>query len=118
MDHITSFLVSANWKGDSYDSILVIVDRLIKMVYTIPVKVMIDASSQAEVIDDIVLRHHRILESIMTDQSQLFISKFWSLLYYFLRIKKKLSTALHPQTNGQTERQNRMIEVYLRAFMN
>ncbi len=48
----------------------------------------------------------------------LFTSKFWSLLCYFLGIKKKLSTAFHPQTNGQTERQNSTMEAYLRAFVN
>ncbi len=48
----------------------------------------------------------------------LLISKFWSLLCYFLGIKKKLSTAFHPQTHGQTERQNSMMKPYFRAFVN
>ena len=48
----------------------------------------------------------------------LFTSKFWSSLCYFLGIKKKLSTAFHPQTDGQTERQNSTMEAYLRAFVN
>ena len=48
----------------------------------------------------------------------LFILKFWSSLCYFLDIKQKLSTAFHPQTDGQTERQNSTIEAYLKAFIN
>ncbi len=104
MDFVTSLPISANWKGDSYDSILVIVDQLMKMVHYEPVKVTIDAPSLAEVMIDVVVRHHGVPESIVTDRGLLFTSKFCSLLCYFLGIKKKLSIAFHPQTNGQTKR--------------
>ena len=57
----------ANWKDDSYDLILVIIDRLIKMVHYEPVKITINASGLAEVIIDVVIYHHRVLKSIMTD---------------------------------------------------
>ena len=66
----------ADWKGNSYDSILVIVDRLIKMVYYEPVKVTIDASGLAEVIIDVVVWHHGLPNTIVTDRSSLFTSKF------------------------------------------
>ncbi len=104
MDFVTGLSIPANWKGDSYDLILVIVDRLTKMVYYEPIKVTIDAPGLAEVIIDVVVRHHGVPESIVTDRGLLFTSKFWSLLCYFLSIKRKLSTAFHPQTDGQTER--------------
>ncbi len=67
MDFVTGLSISADWKGDSYDSILVIVDRLTKMVHYVPVKVTIDAPSLAEVIIDVVVRHHGVPESIVTD---------------------------------------------------
>ncbi len=67
MDFVSCLPISSDWKDDNYDSILVIVDRLMKMVHYIPVKVTIDASGQAEVIIDMVLRHHGVPESIMTD---------------------------------------------------
>ncbi len=118
MDFVTSFLISANWKGDSYDLILVIVDRLMKMVHYVPVKVTIDAPGLEEVIIDVVVCHHGVPESIVTDRDSLFTSKFWSSICYFLGIKRKLSTAFHPQIDGQTERQNSTMEVYLRAFVN
>ncbi len=104
MDFVTGLPISADWKGNNYDSILVIVDRLTKMVYYKPVKVTINASSLAEVIIDMVVRHHGVPESIVTDRGSLFTSKLWSLLCYFLGIKKKLSTTFHPQTDGQTKR--------------
>ena len=104
--------VLTDWKGDSYDSILVIVDRLTKMVHYEPVKVTIDAPGLAEVIIDVVVRHHGLLDSIVNDQGSLFTSKFWSSPCYFLGIKQRLSTAFHFQTDGQTERQNSMMEAY------
>ena len=67
MDFVTGLPISADWKGDSYDSILVIVDRLTKMVYYEPVKVTIDAPGLAEVIINMVVRYHGVLESIVTD---------------------------------------------------
>ncbi len=100
MDFVTGFPISADWKGDNYDSILVIVDRLTKMVHYKPVKVMIDAPGLAEVIIHMVVRHHGVPESIIMDLGLLFTSKFWSLLCYFLGIKRKLSTVFHPQTDG------------------
>ncbi len=118
MDFITGLPISADWKGDSYDSILAIVDRLMKMVYYVPVKVTIDAPGLAEVIINVVVRHHGVPESIVIDRGSLFTSKFWSSLCYFLGIKRKLFTAFHPQTDGQTERQNSTMETYLRAFVN
>ena len=98
--------------------ILVIVDRLIKIVHYEPVKVTIDALGQAEVIINLVIWHHGLPNSIVTDKGSLFTSKFWSSLCYFLGVKRRLSTAFHPQTDGQTERQNSTMEAYLRAFVN
>ena len=107
-----------DWKGNSYDSILVIVDWLTKIAYYESVKVIIDAPGLAKVIIDVVVRHHGLSDSIVTDQGSLFTSKFWLLLCYFLGIKQRLSTAFHPQTDGQTKRQNSIIEAYFRAFVN
>ncbi len=67
MDFVTGLPISTNLKSDSYDSILVIVDRLTKMVHYKPVKVMIDAPSLAEVIIDMVVHHHGVSQSIMMD---------------------------------------------------
>ncbi len=118
MDFVIDLPISVDWKSDSYDSILVIVDRLTKMVHYEPVKVTINAPGLAEVIINVIVRHHGVLESIIIDRSSLFTSKFWFLLCYFLGIKRKLSTAFYPQTDGQTERQNSTMEAYLRVFVN
>ena len=88
------------------------------MVYYEPVKVIINAPGLAEVIINVVVHYHKIPKSIVMDQDLLFTIKFWSLLYYFLGIKKKLFTTFYSQINGKTERQNSTMEVYLRAFIN
>ncbi len=118
MDFVTSLPISADWKGDSYNSILVIIDRLTKIVHNKLVKLMIDAPGLAKVIIDVVVHHHGVPESIVMDQGLFFTSKFWSSLCYFLGIKRKLFTAFHPQTYNQTERQNSTMEAYLRTFVN
>ena len=89
-----------------------------KMVHYKPVKITLDALGLAEVIIDVVVRHHGLPDLIVTDRGSLFTSKFWSSLCYFLGIKRRLSTAFHLQTDGQTERQNSTMEAYLQAFVN
>ena len=100
IDFVIGLPISTDWKRDSYDSILVIVDWLTKMVHYKPVKVTIDIPGLAEVIIDIVVRHYGLSDSIITYQGSLLTLKFWSLLCYFLGIKRRLSTAFHPQTDG------------------
>ena len=87
IDFVTGLPILIDWKRDSYDSILVIIDRLTKMVYYELVKVTINAPDLVEVIINIVVRHHGLPDSIVTDRRSLFTSKFWSLLCYFLGIK-------------------------------
>ena len=118
MDFITGLPILTDWKRDCYDSILVIVNWLIKMVHYKSVKVTINAPGFAEVIINMIVRYHGLLDSIVSDRKSLFTSKFWSLLCYFLGIKQKLSTAFYPQTDGQTKRQNNTMEAYFRAFVN
>ena len=118
MNFVTRLPISTDWKSKNYDSILVIIDRLTKMVHYKPVKIIINALGLAKIIINVVVGHHSLPDFIITDWGFLFMSKIWFLLCYFLSIKRRLSTAFHPQTNGQTERQNSIMEAYLRAFIN
>ncbi len=88
------------------------------MVYYKLVKIIIDTSGLAKFIFNVVLRHYNIPKLIITDWGLFFTAKFWSSLCYFLGIKQTLSITFHLQTNGQTKKQNSMIEVYLRVFVN
>ena len=88
------------------------------MVHYKLVKVTIDALGLAKVIIDVVVQHHGLPDFIISDRGAIFTSKFWSLLCYFSDIKRRLSTAFHPQTDEQTEQQNNTMEAYLCAFVN
>ena len=118
IDFVTGLPILTDWKGESYDSILVIIDRLTKMVHYEPMKITIDVPDLTKVIIDIVVWHHGLPNSIITDQGFLFMSKFWFLLCYFLGIKRRLSMAFHPQIDGQTKRQNSIMKAYFKAFVN
>ena len=92
IDFVSGLFITTDWKEDSYDSIFVIVDWLTKMVYYKLVKITINVLGLAKIIINVVMKHHGLLDSIVTNRISLFISKFWSLLYYFFSIKQRLST--------------------------
>lgn len=100
---MTGLLLSADYKDNSYDLILVIVDYLTKIVHNKPVKVTIDALEITEVIIDMVVWYHGLSDFIINDCKATFTSKFWSSLYYLLGITRQFSTVFHPQINGQTK---------------
>jgi hypothetical protein len=104
--------------GVVYDSILVIVDRLTKFGYMIPYKESSTAEDLAYIFLRIVASVHGVPTEIISDRDKLFTSKFWQTLTALLGIKRKLSTAFHPQTDGQTERLNQTMEQYLRCYIN
>ena len=79
--------VLTDWKSESYKLILIIVDKLTKMMYYKPVIIIIDAPSLVEVIINVVVRHYGLFDLIITDWGFLFMLKFWSSLSYFLKIK-------------------------------
>ena len=118
MDFVTGLPQSADWWSDGYDSILVIVERLTKIVHYEPMQTTITTLALAEVILNIIVWHYSLADSIVSNRGSVFTSKFWSSLCYFLSIKERLSTSFHPQTNGQTERQNSRMEAYFRTFVN
>ena len=70
------------------------------MIHYVLVKITINVLGQAKVIFAVVVCHYGVPELMATDQDLLFISKFWSSLYYFLGIKQKLSRAFHPQIDN------------------
>ena len=115
MDFVTG-LPSSKRRGVVYDSILVVVDRCTKMARYIPVTTKITAVELAETFFEEIVLRYGVPGGIVSDRGSVFTSAFWSAVCYHAKIKRKLSTAFHPQTDGQTERQNQVLEHYLRTF--
>ena len=76
MNFVIGLPQSTDWRGNSYDSILIIVNWLTKMVHYEPVQITITAPALAEVILNIVVRHHGLPNSIVSNRSSVFTSKF------------------------------------------
>lgn len=117
MDFITD-LPKSRWRGGTYDSILVVCDRLTKLVLYIPTVKTIKAQDLADIFIDEVVHRYGCPLGAVTDRGSVFTSAYWSTFAYRLKLKRNLSTAFHPQTDGLTERQNQSLEFYLRTFTN
>lgn len=100
-----------------YDSILVITDKLTKYAYFVPYKEASNAKELAYAFMKNITSQHGVPQQIITDRDKLFTSNFWKALMDKLGLKHKLSTAFHPQTDGQTERLNQTLEQYLRSYV-
>jgi RNase H-like domain found in reverse transcriptase/Integrase zinc binding domain/Chromo (CHRromatin Organisation MOdifier) domain/Integrase core domain len=113
MDFITDLPCTPSGK----DAILVFVDRLTRMVLFAPCTKDIDALGTAKLLRDYVFCQHGLPVSIVSDRDPRFTSKVWTELMKLLGTQLKMSTAFHPQTDGLTERYNRVLEEYLRSYV-
>ncbi|KAE8885701.1 hypothetical protein PF003_g30431 [Phytophthora fragariae] len=111
MDFI--FELPADARG--HTGILVFVCRLSKMVRLAAVRKSVTAPQAAQLFVDNVFRHHGLPEAFVSDRDPRFVSHFWQHLFRLLGTRLDMSTADHPQTDGQTERVNRVLEDILRS---
>ena len=104
--------------SEGFNMVVVFIDRLSKKAVSIPCKKTINAKDMAELYFIHCFRHLGVPENIVSDRGAQFISHFWGCLCSFLRIERKLSTAYHPETDGQTEIMNQYLDLRLRPFVN
>eukprot|EP00798_Chlamydomonas_sp_ICE-L_P030045 gene30045-biopygen15901 len=97
-----------------HDAIAVFVDKLSKMVHGAPCSTTVSAVGFAAIYLDTVVRHHGIPKKLLIDRDARFTGHFGSELQRLMGTRQALSTAVHPQTDGQTERMNRVIEDMIR----
>lgn len=116
LDFITGLPPSKTIQGRVIDAVLVIVDRFSKLVAYVGCTKDIDAPAMAELVFQYVVLKYGVPNSFVSDRGSVFTSEYWSTLCYHLRVKRRLSTAFHPQTDGQTERMNQELELFLRVF--
>jgi hypothetical protein len=100
------------------DAIVVFVDKLTKMVHYVPTTTNVTAPQLADIFMREVVRLHGVPESILSDRDPRFTAHFWRAFWAQLGTTLTMSTAYHPQTDGQTERANRTLEELLRARVN
>jgi hypothetical protein len=101
-----------------HDAIVVFVDKLTKMVHYAATTTDVSAPQLATIFMREVVRLHGVPESILSDRDPRFTAHFWRAFWSQLGTTLTMSTAYHPQTDGQTERANRTLEEMLRARIN
>jgi len=99
--------------AQEYDSILVVVDRLTKIVHFTPTMERTSAEGLAKLFRDNVWKLHSLFESIISDRGLQFMAGIMRELNQILGIESKMSTVFHSQTDRQTERVNQELEQYL-----
>jgi transposase InsO family protein len=99
-----------------YDSIWVVVDRLTKVAHFILVKTTYSGAKLAELYMSRIMFLHGVPKKIVSDRGSQFTSKFWEKLHESMDTKLNFSSTYHPQTDGQMERTNQILEDMLRAY--
>jgi len=111
MDFVTSLLNTPR----GYDAIWVIVDRLTKSAHFISINISFPVSQLAEIYIREIVKLHGVPSSIVSDRDPRFTFRFWKSLQEALGSKLRLSSAYHPQTDGQSERTIQSLEDLLRV---
>jgi hypothetical protein len=100
-----------------HDSIMVVVDKLTKAAHFIPLKTTHKAADVVDIFMKEVARLHEIPKMIVSDRDPKFTSNFWKGLFKGFGMNLNFSTSYHPESDGQTERVNRVIEDMLRMYV-
>ena len=117
-EEITADFIVELPKSSNYDTVFVVVDRFTKRAHFIPTVTTVTAEETAALFRDHVYRHHGWPKKIISDRGTQFAAKFTVALNKLLGVQTALSTAYHPETDGQTERTNMELEQYLRLYTN
>lgn len=115
VDFITP-LPPSTWRGRTYNHLMVNVDRLSKKKKFIPLEDL-EVETVVQGFLEYIWREEGYPAEIISDRGTQFTSHFWTRLCERIGTKPKLSTAFHPETDGQTEAVNSAVKQYLRAFV-
>ena len=102
--------------SDGFNTVLVVVDRLVKHAQFIPTTTGLTAEGFGQLFVKNVACRFRLLDNIVTDRDPHWTSDFWKLVAAHLKMHMSLSSSHHPQHDGQTEIVNKQMEIMLRAY--
>src|SRR5207244_11998448 len=109
------FIVGLTRTKKGYDSIWVVIDRLTKTAHFIPVRTRYSILTYAELYIARIVCLHGVPNTITSDRGPQFVARFWEQLQESLGTTLIHRSASHPQTSGQVERVNEVLEDMLRA---
>lgn len=115
-DVVTLDFIEGLPKSAKFDCILVVVDKLTRYVHFIPLSHPYTAQTVAHEYMNTAFKLHGMPLALVSDRDKVFTSQFWQHLFRMSGTQMRMSTAYHPQTDGQTERVNQCLETYLRCF--
>lgn len=116
-EHVSLDFIMELPPANGFNAIAVFVDKLSKMAHFAPTTTTVSAVDSARLFFDRVFRHHGLPRVIISDRDPRFTSDFWTSLFKLTGTKLAMSSAFHPQTDGQTERLNHILEDMLRAYV-
>jgi hypothetical protein len=111
------FITGLPRRDKLHDLIMVVVDKITKYAHFIPLKTTHKVADVVDIFMKEVARFHGIPKSIVFDRDPKFTSNFWKGLFKGFRMNMNFSTTYHPESDGQTERVNRVIEDILRMYV-
>jgi hypothetical protein len=111
------FIMDLPRSADGNDAVLVLVDKLTKYVHLVPTRKTCTSEDVARLFLTHIYQYHGVPKVLISDRDSRFTSGFWTAFCKRLAIQPRFSTAFHPQTDGQTERTNRVLEEVLRHFI-
>jgi hypothetical protein len=112
MDFIVGFP-----KVDDMNAVMVVVDRFSKYAMFIVAPSVCTAEVAARMFYRNVVKYFGVPTDIVSDRDACFTGRFWTTLFSMMATQLKFSMANHPQTDGQTERINALLEEYLRHYV-
>ena len=112
------FIMGLPLTSRGHSAIMTFVDRLTKYVHLVPTTCHVDGREAARIYVDRIFSLHGLSKTIVCDRDPRFTSVFFQEVFSAIGTELKMSTANHPQTDGMTERVNRIVEDTLRSFVN
>ena len=116
---IMNFIIDlsrSKWRDEIYNVCLVIIDRYIKMILYIAYNKKITTVELTELVFEKVILQYDMSFEIVLNKDSVFTSVYWLKICYYLKIKRRLNTVFHSQTNEQMKRQNQILEHYLKVY--